>query len=89
LQTGLINTVAASPIAAIALQWHTQVEYILDLPIIYIYALLAIEEKAFNKISDEDQAIVDTVMREAFKKNGCPEPQRQSERLCSARKSGH
>lgn len=68
LQTGLINTVAASPIAAIALQWHTQVEYMLDLPIIYIYALLAIDEKAFNKISDEDQAIVNTVMREAFEK---------------------
>jgi TRAP-type C4-dicarboxylate transport system substrate-binding protein len=68
LQTGLINTVAASPIAAIALQWHTQVEYMLDLPIIYIYALLAIDEKAFNKISGEDQTIVDTVMREAFKK---------------------
>ena len=68
LQTGLINTVAASPIAAIALQWHTQVEYMLDVPIIYIYALLAIDEKAFNKISDEDQAIVNTVMREAFEK---------------------
>lgn len=68
LQTGLINTVAASPIGAIALQWHTQVEYLLDLPIIYIYALLAIDDKAFGKISDEDQAIVNTVMRDTFKK---------------------
>ncbi len=68
LQTGLINTVAASPIGAIALQWHTQVEYILDLPIIYIYALLAIDQKAFNKISAEDQAVVTKVMRAAFKK---------------------
>lgn len=68
LQTGLIDTIAASPIAAIALQWHTQVDYLLDMPIIYIYALLAIDQKAYNKISTEDQAVVNTVMRAAFKK---------------------
>ena len=68
LQTGLINTIAASPIGAIALQWHTQVEYLLNLPIIYIYAVLAIDEKAFSKISDEDQAVVTQSMRAAFKK---------------------
>ncbi len=68
LQTGLIDTVAASPIGAIALQWHTQVKYLLDVPIIYIFALLAIDEKAFGKISTEDQTIVNTVMRAAAKK---------------------
>jgi len=68
LQTGLIDTVAASPIGAIALQWHTQVEYLLDVPIIYIFALLAIDENAFGKISTEDQAVVNTVMRAAFNK---------------------
>lgn len=68
LQTGLINTIAASPIGAIALQWHTQVEYLLNLPIIYIYAMLAIDEKAYSKISAEDQAVVTQSMRAAFKK---------------------
>lgn len=68
LQTGLINTIAASPIGAIALQWHTQVEYILNLPIIYIYAMMVIDEKAFSKISVEDQAVVTQSMRGAFKK---------------------
>ncbi len=68
LQTGLIDTVAASPIGAIALQWHTQVKYLLDLPIIYIFAVLAIDEKAFGKISEEDQAIVNAIMRDTFKK---------------------
>lgn len=68
LQTGLINTIAASPIGAIALQWHTQVEYLLNLPIIYIYAVLAIDEKAFGKISTEDQAVVTQSMRLAFDK---------------------
>jgi TRAP-type C4-dicarboxylate transport system substrate-binding protein len=67
LQTGLINTVATSPIGAIALQWHTQVEYVLELPIIYIYALLAIDKKVYAKIATADQNIVDAVMRRAFK----------------------
>lgn len=67
LQTGLINTVAASPIAAIALQWHNQVDYLTDMPLLYIYAVLAIGNKAFNKISPEDQQIVREVMTRTFK----------------------
>ncbi len=68
LQTGLIDTVAASPIAAIALQWHTQVNYVLDMPIVYLYGVLAIDRKAWKKISEEDQAVIDRVMRAAFRK---------------------
>lgn len=67
LQTDLIDSVFASPIAAIALQWHTQVNYITDLPLVYFYAILAIDKKAFNKISTADQAIVRQIMRKAFK----------------------
>lgn len=66
LQTGLIDTVVASPIAAIALQWHTQVNYVLNLPMVYLYGLLAIDQKAWTKISAEDRAVVDRVMRTAF-----------------------
>ncbi|CAA0102755.1 Solute-binding protein [BD1-7 clade bacterium] len=68
LQTDLINTVFASPIAAIALQWHTQVDYVTDYPLVYFYALLAIDQKAFNRLSAEDQATVRDVMHAAFKK---------------------
>ncbi len=67
LQTGLINAVAASPIAAIALQWHTQVKYITDLPLLYFYATLAIDKKVFDKLSSSDQQIVHNVMGKAFK----------------------
>lgn len=68
LQTDLINTITASPIAAIALQWHTQVKYITDLPIAYFTVLLAVDKKAFAKISPADQKIVNDVMRAAFVK---------------------
>jgi len=32
LQTGLVNTVAAPPMGAIAFQWHTKVRYLTDVP---------------------------------------------------------
>ena len=66
LQTELVDTVFASPIAAIALQWHTQVNYVTDMPLVYFYGLLAINDKAFNKISKNDQIIVRKIMSEAF-----------------------
>lgn len=67
LQTGLVNTVSTSPIGAIALQWHTQVKYMTDLPLLYFYATLAIDKKVFNKLSAEDQKIVRDIMTATFK----------------------
>ena len=68
LQTGLVNTVITSPIGAIALQWHTRVKYVIDVPLTYIAAMLVIDKKAFNKIKQDDQTIVREVMRAAFKR---------------------
>jgi TRAP-type C4-dicarboxylate transport system substrate-binding protein len=64
LQTGLINGVAVPPVAAIALQWHTQLDYVMDLPLLYVYGLLAVAERPFSRISEEDQAVVARVMGE-------------------------
>jgi len=58
LQTGLIDSVASPPIGTIALQWHTQVQHGLELPILYIYGLLAMAERPFEKLTPEQQAIV-------------------------------
>jgi len=68
LQTGLIDTVAASPMGAIALQWHTKVKYLNQTPLIYLYGTMIIERKAFEKISQEDQEIVRQIMSEVFNK---------------------
>jgi TRAP-type C4-dicarboxylate transport system substrate-binding protein len=66
LQTGLIDTIGASPIGAIALQWHTQVKYVTDTPLMYLYGVLAIERRAFNRIKPADQKIVREVMGQVF-----------------------
>lgn len=62
LQTGLVNGVAVPPVAAIALQWHTQLDYLLDMPMLYVYGLLAVANRPFQRLSDADQVIVHDVM---------------------------
>lgn len=62
LQTGLINGVAVPPVGAIALQWHTQLDHVLDVPLLYVYGLLAVSERQFKKLSEADQLLVREVM---------------------------
>lgn len=66
LQTGIIDTVASSPIATVALQWHTQVKYLTEIPLSYFVGTLAIEKKAFAKLTPADQAVVREVMNKVF-----------------------
>ena len=68
LQTGLINTVTTSPVGALALQWHTQVNYVTNIPLLYLYGMLAVDRKAFLKVSPANQAILRETMGEAFSK---------------------
>lgn len=67
LQTGLIDIVAMSPIGALVLQWHTKVKYMTELPLAYTLGFMAIEKRAFNKLSAEDQAIVRDVMETTYR----------------------
>jgi TRAP-type C4-dicarboxylate transport system substrate-binding protein len=62
LQTGLLDTVAASPVGAIALQWHTRVKYVTDTPLVYLFGALLIDRRAFTKIDKNDQIVVREVM---------------------------
>lgn len=66
LQTGLINAVAIPPIVAIALQWHTQVKYITDMPLVYIYSMLAMDRKAYERMDAGDQIIVREILGKTF-----------------------
>ncbi len=70
LQSGLINTVATSPVGAIVLQWHTQIRYVTNIPLIYLHAVLAIDKKKFSKIAEHDQNIITQIMTKAMKEIG-------------------
>ena len=67
LASGLINTVATSPVGAVVLQWHTRIKYVTDIPLIYLHAVLAVAKKPFSKLTRQDQKIVTRVMTAALK----------------------
>jgi len=66
LQTELIDTIMGSPIGTIVLQWNTGVSYITELPLAYIYAMMIIQKKYFDRIAPADQAIVREVMERVY-----------------------
>jgi len=67
LQTGLIDAVMAPPAVALALQWHNHVKYMTDLPLVYIYSMLAMNDKAYKKIKQDDRRVVQEVMDRVFR----------------------
>jgi TRAP-type C4-dicarboxylate transport system substrate-binding protein len=66
LQTGIVDTVATSPVGALALQWHTAVSYVTDMPLVYFSGVMVIDQKAFKKAKPEDQKIVRAALTQAF-----------------------
>lgn len=66
LQTELIDTIMSPPAATIILQWNTKVSYITELPLSYIFAMIAIDKKYFNRIQAADQLIVREVMERIY-----------------------
>ncbi|MFP4474351.1 MAG: TRAP transporter substrate-binding protein DctP [Desulfatibacillaceae bacterium] len=70
LQTGLVETVTAPPVAALAMQWHTSVRYMTDLPLTYTYALITMGKRHFDRLSPEHQKIVTEVFTDITRQLG-------------------
>ena len=65
LQTGMIDTIYSSPLAAISMQWFTKVSYMTDVPLAYSAGAVVLQKAAFEKIPVAQRAIVE----EIFKRN--------------------
>jgi TRAP-type C4-dicarboxylate transport system substrate-binding protein len=66
LQTGLIDTIGATPTGALAFQWHTRIRSVTDVPLLYLVGVLVVDNKRFDKISPADQKIVKDTVAETF-----------------------
>ncbi len=66
LQTGLIDTVYASPMGAIALQWFTKVKYMTRLPVSNATGAVLVTKRMFDRLSPEQQALLKTEGKRHF-----------------------
>jgi TRAP-type transport system periplasmic protein len=65
LQTGMIDTVGNTPAGAIALQWHSRLRYLLDLPASYVIGIVAVDRRAWQRIDQADRQRVLQLFRAA------------------------
>ena len=65
LTTGVIDTVAAPPVAVLPLLWHTRLEYVLDLPFMYIYSPFVIYERSLRDVDAADRAVLHRILSQA------------------------
>ena len=58
LETGMIDSFYSPPLAAVAFQWTTRVEHILDYPMVNSTGALLVSKRMFYRLSDDNQAIL-------------------------------
>ncbi len=68
LQTGLVSSVYVSPLACIALQWFTRVDYTVDVPITHAMGAVVISNRAWKKVPEEHRGTVKRLCDEYFGK---------------------
>ena len=68
LQTGLLEYFATPPVGAVVLQWYTKVKYVTEYPFAYSVGVMAIDKKAFGRLSAEDRDVVTEVFSAIYDK---------------------
>lgn len=61
LSTGIINAAYAPPLGILALQWHTKIKYLVDMPTTFSIGALLLSDKVWAKISPAHQKIVQDI----------------------------
>jgi TRAP-type C4-dicarboxylate transport system substrate-binding protein len=68
LQTGLIDTVGNTPGGTIALQWHTQLNYLVELPLSFVSGFAVIDRRTMARLPEADAAAVRRAFEAAFER---------------------
>ena len=68
LQTGLIDSVYASPLSIIAFQWFTKVKYMLDMSVANPTIAILLTKKSYDKLSTKLQKVLLTTFKKHEKR---------------------
>ncbi len=64
LETGLIDSFYAPPLAAIAFQWYSKIRYMLDYPMVNSSGALLMKKEIFDRLSKKNQLILSELAEE-------------------------
>ncbi|TCS44082.1 TRAP transporter substrate-binding protein DctP [Reinekea marinisedimentorum] len=58
LDTGAIDTLVSPPSAALALNWYSRFNYVVDTPVLYTWGILILPEKTLARMDEKTRALV-------------------------------
>lgn len=61
LSTGIINAAYAPPLGILALQWHTKIKYLVDMPTTFSIGALLLSDKVWSKLTPAHQKLVQEI----------------------------
>lgn len=88
LQTGMVDTIGNTPAGAIALQWHGKLRQLLDLPLAYVVGIVAVDRRAWQKLSEADRAVTLRLFREASERIDAENQRADREALAALQQLG-
>ena len=68
LTSGKINACYGSPVAAVALQWHTKIRYMTSMPMSFAIGATVISVDAYKKLSAEDVKTIEDIGKTSSRK---------------------
>jgi TRAP-type C4-dicarboxylate transport system substrate-binding protein len=88
LQTGLINGVYVAPYACVALQWHTRVKYMLNLPLADASGAVVITKAMYDRLPADLQEILIRNGRKYMRELTVRSRQENASAIATLKKSG-
>ena len=88
LETGMIDSFYAPPLAAVAFQWYVRVRYMLDLPVTNATAALIMNKRSMDNLPAAQQKILQTAARKYCNKLVALTRQDNREALAILQKQG-
>ncbi|MBI9085659.1 MAG: TRAP transporter substrate-binding protein DctP [Desulfobacterales bacterium] len=68
LETGMIDSFYSPPLAAVAFQWYSRIQYMLDYPMVNSTGAFLMNKRIFDRLSEKNQAVLKDLSRQYCRK---------------------